>query len=154
MTYTVTRQVVDAFYDAYTTGNRDKLADMLHDDVEWLISGPVSVLQFCGQRHGKAQVLELGTRILPAVLSDIRVTHEAVILDGDGAAILNRMAARRQSDGRSIAYRFAHFLRFKDDKVIETLSIIDTYNAAEQMLGHSLSDHDEVPVGPKNLVAL
>ena len=150
----VTRQMVDDFYDAYTTGDRDKLDVMLHADIEWLISGPVAELHFCGQRHGKAQVLELATHILPSVLSDIRVAHEAVIIEGDSAALLNRMSARRRSDGRSIAYRFSHFLRFKDGKVIETLSIIDTFNAAEQMLGHSLSGHDEFLTASKDLVDL
>jgi len=151
----VTRQVVDSFYDAYTRGDRDKLAAMLHDDVEWLISGPVSVLHFCGRRRGKAQVLELAGRILPSVLVDIDVTHESVVIDGDHAAILNRMAARHTSDGRSITYRFAHFIRFRDGKVIETLSIIDTLDAAEQMLGHSLSrQDDDFQTGNNNLVAI
>jgi len=156
MAHPVTRQVVDCFYDAYTTGNRDKLAAMLHDDVDWLISGPVAVLHFCGRRHGKAQVLELATQILPNVLSDMRVTHESVVIDGGQAAILNRMVARRRSDGRTIAYRFAHFLDFTaDNKVIGTLSIIDTFNAAEQILGHSLSIQDDEPqTGNRNLVAL
>jgi len=155
MAHPVTRQVVDCFYDAYTTGNRDKLAAVLHDDVEWLINGPVAVLHFCGRRHGKAQVLELATHILPNVLSDIRVAHESVVIDGDQAAILNRMAARRRSDGRGITYRFAHFIRFKDGKVIETRSIIDTFDAAEQILGHSLPlQDDELQTGNRNLVAL
>jgi ketosteroid isomerase-like protein len=154
MAHTVTRQVVDAFYDAYTTGDRDKLAAILHDDIEWLISGPISILKFCGQRHGKAEVLELGTRVLPNVLSDMKVTHESVVIDGDRAAVLNRMAARRRSDGRSIGYRFAHFFRFKDGKVIETLSIVDTYDVAEQMLGYSLAVHDDGVPHAKNLVLL
>lgn len=154
MAHTVTRQVVDAFYDAYTTGDRDKLAALLHDDVDWLISGPVSVLQFAGCRHGKAEVLDLGTRILPSVLSGLKVTHESVVIDGDRAALLNRLTAHRRSDGRSIGYRFAHFLRFKDGKVIKTLSIIDTFDAAEQMLGHSLAPHDGHLEDARNLVLL
>jgi len=154
MDHTVTRQVVDAFYDAYTTGDRDKLAAMLHDDVEWLISGPVSVLEYAGRRHGKAEVLELGAAILPGVLADLKVTHESVVIDGDRAALLNRLTARRRADGRSIGYRFAHFLRFKEGKVIETLSIIDTFDAAEQMLGHALAPHDERPEVVRNLVLL
>ncbi len=155
MAHTVTRQVVDAFYDAYTTGDRDRLAAMLHDDVAWMISGPVSILHFCGQHHGKAEVLELATRVLPNVLSDISVKHESMVIDGDQVAVLNRMAARRRSDGRGIGYRFAHFIRFQDGKVIDTRSIIDTFDAAEQMLGHSLAKQDdEFHTGTPNLVAL
>lgn len=154
MDHTVTRQVVDAFYDAYTTGDRDKLAALLHDDIEWLISGPVAVLQYCGQRHGKMDVLELATKVLPGVLSDLKVKHESVVIGGDEVATLNRLTAHRRCDGRSIGYRFAHFLRFKEGKVIENLSIIDTFDAAEQMLGHSLAAHDERPEGAQNLVLI
>jgi len=154
MAHTVTRQVVDAFYDAYTTGDRDKLAAMLHDDVEWSISGPISVLRYCGERHGKAQVLELACNILPSVLADLKVRPESVVISGDSVATLNRMTARRRSDGRQIGYRFAHFIRFQDGKVIETLSIIDTFDAAEQMLGHSLALRDDLPERARNLVLL
>ncbi|RDV04908.1 nuclear transport factor 2 family protein [Undibacter mobilis] len=154
MAHTVTRQVVDAFYDAYTTGDRDKLAAMLHDDVAWSIRGPVAVLLFCGERHGKAQVLELASGVLQSVLADLKVTHDSVVIDGDDVATLNRLTARRRSDGRTIGYRFAHFIRFKDGKVIETLSIIDTFDAAEQMLGHSLAVADDAPATPRNLVLL
>lgn len=154
MAHTVTRQVVDAFYDAYTTGDRDKLAAILHDDIEWLISGPVAVLLYCGERHGKAQVLELACNILPGVLADLKVRHESVVISGDSVATLNRLTARRRSDGRQIGYRFAHFIRFQDGKVIETLSVIDTFDAAEQMLGHSLAVHDDGVPHVKNLVLL
>lgn len=154
MAHAVTRQVVDAFYDAYTTGDRDKLAALLHDDIEWLISGPIAVLHYCGERHGKAQVLELACDILPSVLSDLKVFHESVVISGDSVATLNRLMAHRRRDGRQIGYRFAHFIRFQDGKVIETLSIIDTFDAAEQMLGHSLALHDDDPERARNLVLL
>ncbi|MFA6264764.1 MAG: nuclear transport factor 2 family protein [Pseudolabrys sp.] len=152
MAYTVTREVVDAFYDAYTTGNRDKLAALLHDDVLWTISGPVAVLSFCGQRRGKAQVLELGATVLPNALRILKVARDALIIDGDRVATLNRLQGQRHGDNRMIAYRFAHFLRFEDDKVIEAVSIIDTFDAAEQMLGHSLPVHDEAQAATNNLV--
>ena len=154
MVHAVTRQVVDAFYDAYATGDRDKLETMLHDDVVWSIHGPVAVMRYCGERHGKAQVLELAAHILPSVLADMKIVHQSVVLSGDEVATLNRLTARRRSDGRSIGYRFSHFLRFKDGKVIETLSIIDTYDAAEQMLGHPLAVRDETTPGADNLVML
>ncbi len=154
MANTVTRQVVDAFYDAYTTGDRDTLAAMLHDNVEWSISGPIAVLLYCGERHGKAQVLEMACNILPSVLAELRVRHESVVISGDSVATVNRLTARRRSDGRQIGYRFAHFIRFQDGKVIETLSIIDTFDAAEQMLGHSLAVRDEAPERARNLVLL
>jgi hypothetical protein len=45
-----------------------------------------------------------------------------------------------------ISYRVAHFMRFKDDKVIENLSFIDSFDAVEQVLGHPLAVHDAPPM--------
>ena len=138
MTYTVTKDLVDAFYDAFIKPDADKLAGLVHDDVRWTTRGPIEILSFCGAHRGKAHVLKLATQILPGLFGDIRLVRESLVIDGDRAAVLNFQTAQRRSDGRIITYRFAHFFRFKDDKLIETTTIIDTFNAAEQVLGHAL----------------
>ena len=69
------------------------------------------------------------------------------------AAALNFQTARRRADGRTITYRFAHFFRFKDDKVIETITIIDSFNAAEQVLGHALPIDSASAVTPPDALA-
>lgn len=147
MPYNVTKEVVDAFYDAFVRPDGDKLVDLLHDDVRWTTRGPVEVLSFCGTHRGKAQVLDLATRILPALFSDIQLVREFLVIDGDRAAALNFQTAQRRADGRTTTYRFAHFFRFEDDKVIETTTIIDSFNAAEQVLGHALT-HDGMTATP------
>jgi len=138
MTHTVTKELVDAFYDAFGKPNGEKLAPLIHDDVRWTTRGPIDVLSFCGTYRGKAQVLELSTRMVPRLFRDIRLVRESLVIDGDRAAALNFQTARRADDDRVVTYRFAHFFRFKDGKVIETTTIIDTFNAAEQVLGHAL----------------
>ena len=65
-----------------------------------------------------------------------------MLVDGDRVATLNRLVARRRTDGRVISYRLAHFMRFRDGKVIENLSLIDSFDAVEQVLGHPLAVHD------------
>jgi hypothetical protein len=55
-------------------------------------------------------------------------------------ATLNRLAATG-SDGRVISSRLAHFMRFRAGKLIENLSLLDSFNAVEQVLGHPLSVH-------------
>jgi ketosteroid isomerase-like protein len=50
----VPRAIVEAFYHALSVCDMAALANFLHDDVVWTISGPVDILPFCGQRVGKA----------------------------------------------------------------------------------------------------
>ena len=152
MSYVVPRGLVDEFYRAYAARDAAKVAKFLDDDVEWCISGPVDVLPFCGQRHGKAAVLDIIERVVPDVFCIYSFLVDQVLIDGDRVATLNRLAARRSEDDRVISYRLAHFLRFRDGKIIENLSLIDSFDAAEQVLGISLTGYHCAGMG--DLVAV
>ncbi len=154
MTNPVPRTVVEAFYKAYAERDAAKVAEFLDDDVEWTISGPVDVLPFCGTRHGKAAVLDLIERQVPAVFRVFSFVPDAMLVDGDRAATLNRLSATRNDDGRVISYRLSHFMRFRDGKVVENLSLIDSFDAVEQVLGHPLAVHDGHPADEGDLIAV
>ncbi len=139
MTYVLSRAVVDAFYKAYATRDIDNIAPFIHDDIEWTISGPVDYLPFCGTHSGKASVLDLIENKVKAVLRTFGFVPESIVVDGDRVAMLSRQSAKRTSDGCTISYRVANIMRFCDDKVIENFSLIDSYDAVEQVLGRPLS---------------
>ena len=42
----------------------------------------------------------------------------------------------------AISYRIAHFIQFRNEKVVDYISIIDSFDAVEQMLGYSLDAYD------------
>ena len=153
---TVERSVVEAFYQAYSERDIARIAQFLDDDVAWTISGPVDILPFCGRRVGKAAVMKLLDRDTPAILSGRRFVVNAMLVDGDRAAILGRMTATKSDDGHAISYRIAHFIRFRGEKVIEYVSIIDSFDAVEQVLGHriSLAPDAEPPVDAGEVVAV
>ena len=138
MTQPVARTVVEAFYKVYAARDVEKIAEFLHDDVEWTISGPVDYLRFCGTHCGKVAVLDLIKRQVPAVLRVFSFVPDSIVVDGDHAAMLSRQSSKRTSDGRVISYRVANFMRFYDGKVIENLSLLDSFDAVEQVLGRPL----------------
>jgi ketosteroid isomerase-like protein len=154
MTYAVPRAVVEAYYKAYAARDADAVAEFLDDEVDWTISGPVDVLPFCGKHRGRAAVLELIQRAVPDVISIFSFTADAMLIDGERVATLNRLAATRTADGRVVRYRLAHFTRFRDGKVIENLSLIDSYDAAEQVLGHPLMAKTEIQLPAGDRIAL
>jgi ketosteroid isomerase-like protein len=154
MTEAVKRSVVEAFYKAYAARDAKTVAEFLDDNVEWTISGPVDLLPFCGTKHGKAAVVDLIERLVPESMSVFSFTPDAMVVDGDQVATLNRLAATRSEDGRVIRYRLAHFMRFRDGKVIKNLSLLDSFDAAEQVLGHSLAIDEGHPAPMGNLVAI
>lgn len=135
----VPRIVVDHLFQAYASRDHAALADALADDVEWTISGPVNILPFCGTQRGKAKVLDLLTRRVPAVLPTFSFVRAATLVDGEQVAALNRVTARHTGDGRLISYRIANFMRFRGRKVVWNLSLLDSFDAAEQVLGQALA---------------
>jgi ketosteroid isomerase-like protein len=153
MTEPVSRARVEAFYQAYAARDAAKVAEFLDDNVEWTISGPVDVLPFCGTRHGKAAVLDLIERQVPAVFRVFSFVPDAMLVDGDQVATLSRLQAR-SCDGRVISYRLAHFVRFRAGKIVRNLSLIDSFDAVEQVLGHPLDVHDGERRETGNLIAV
>jgi len=135
------REVAEAFYRAYAVRDSAAMAGFLADDVEWTISGPVDLLPFCGTRHGKAAVVDLVENAVPSVFRVFSFALDQLLVDGDRVSSLNRLCAH-SADGRVISYRLAHFLRFRDGKIVENLSLIDSFDAVEQVLGHPLAVHD------------
>src|SRR5438045_521907 len=49
----------ERLYDAYASGDVAAVADLIHDDIDWVVYNPVRIFAFSGPRRGKAQVLEV-----------------------------------------------------------------------------------------------
>ena len=142
MTYEVPRSVVEAFYMVYAARDVKKVAEFLADDAEWTISGPIDLLPFCGSHRGKDNIIDMISRQVPQVLQTFSFVAEAMLVQGDRAAMLSRQSARRTEDGRTMSFRVANFMRFRDGKLVENLSLIDSFDAVEQVLGHPLAPPD------------
>jgi ketosteroid isomerase-like protein len=138
MTSPVARSEVRAFYQAYASRDPARIAPFLADDVEWLIAGPVDVFPFCGYRRGKAAVIALFAEQIPQVFSFRGFEPEELVIDGDRSATFSRISGILPGTSRVISYRCAQFLRFLNGQVVSFRSIIDSFDAAEQLVGHRI----------------
>jgi ketosteroid isomerase-like protein len=150
----ITREWVESFHEIYASRQVDRLASLIHDDVRWVISGPIDLMPFCGERHGKQAVLDMVANVAPRQFAGVRFALELVLIDGDRASTLCRASGRRVTNGRPIGWRVAQFLRFRDQKIVEYCSVIDSFDAAEQMLGHSIELPSREPADQPDAVAV
>jgi ketosteroid isomerase-like protein len=150
----VSRSVVDRFCNAYAVRDADKVAEFLDADVEWTISGPIEYLHFCGTHRGKDNVLDLIRRRIPEVIRTVSFVPESVLVEGDQLAMLHRQSSRRAADGRVINFRVANFIRFRDNKIVSNLSLLDTFDAVEQVLGHRIEFDGIKQAEAGNLIAV
>jgi ketosteroid isomerase-like protein len=146
MTTPVSRSTVQAFFQAFASKDPARLAPFLHDGVRWSICGPVELICYCGEHRGKAAVLDLFGRIAPAVMRLTGFDPEILLVDGDRAAMMARLTGITPGEGRSISYRATQFVRFANDKVIDYRAVIDSFNAAEQFLGHPIDLSKSAPM--------
>lgn len=144
MTAPVTRAEVEDFYRAYDSRDPQRIGACLDENVEWDVFGPSAVMQMCGRWRGRAAVVERFTTAVPSFIEFIRLERECLLVDGDRAAMCGRITSRHRESGRIVSHRVAHFVRFRDGKVVSFRSLNDTLDAAEQFLGHQI-DFDAVP---------
>ena len=142
MTQVLTRAHVENFRQARLTRDPRQIEPFIHDNVDWLITGLVELLQFCGHRRGKAEALDCIVRLMPSVLQISRIELSSLLVDRDRAASFSRMIAVLPRTGRTISYHQAQFMRFRDNKIVEYRGIIDSFDAAEQMMGHPIALSD------------
>src|SRR5262245_17988641 len=149
------RSVAIAFYQAFASRDPAQISPYLAGDVDWMVVGPVALFHFCGQRHGKAAVLELFRRDGSETVKVTGFVPDVILVDKDRAAALGRVVGRQRETGRVISYRCANFTRFEDDKVVEFRSVIDSFDAAEQVLGHPIDlSHETHPLADQTVVNL
>ena len=141
------RAIVEGFYAASAVRDREQIASLLADDVDWLVQGPVDVLPFFGQRRGKAAVLA-GYREIAEALEIIGYEIEALLVDGDRAAAMIRITAMVRATGRVTSVRTTQFSRLAGGKLVEMRGILDSFDMAEQTLGRRLVEAPDAGLAP------
>ena len=133
----ITREFAESFFNALSSREPARIAPFVADDADWLIVGPIELFPYCGQHYGKEAVLAglwphgagQHHRALRARLPDDRRRERLRAHPAD-----RRAARDRPGDD----LRLAQFARFRDGKVCEFCSIIDTLGVAEQVIGRPL----------------
>ncbi len=133
-----TRAVVTDLYAAYSRRDFDRVADLIHDDVDWIIYGPMQVFPFAGHRQGKAAVLAALGGIAQEYTLE-RYEPQIMIVDADRAAVMSDVAFKQRSTGRTVTMQLANFLRFRDGRLIEFREFANTFDLVEQALGREIN---------------
>jgi ketosteroid isomerase-like protein len=129
---------VAEFYDAYVARDASRIEALLHNDIKWQITGPSDQFDFYGARCGKQEVIELIVRIIPCYFLMTGFDFGQVLVQGGRVATCGRIRARQRDTGRSLSFRFAHFMHFVEGRLIDFRVISDTFDLAQQLVGHSI----------------
>src|SRR5258708_16217002 len=137
MTEQSTRAVVTDLYAAYERRDFDRVAELIDDDIEWIIYGPMQVFPFAGYRRGKIAVLEA----LGGIAKDYMLKSyvpQVIIVDGDQAAVMSDVAFMQRATERTLHFHLANFLRIENGRLVEFREFANTFDLVGQALGHML----------------
>jgi len=132
-----TRDVVTDLYAAYERRDFDRVAELIDNDVEWIIYAPMQIFPFAGYRRGKAAVL----KALAGIAKDyvlMSYVPQLIIVEDDRAAVMSDVAFAQRSTERTPHFHLANFLRIQNGKLVEFREFANTFDLVEQALGHAL----------------
>ena len=120
--------------------NERQMADieeLIDEDVDWAIYGPIDMFPFLGQRRGKAAVME----VIRQVAENVRVhrfDRESIMLGVDSASSMLRYSLTALDSNKPISLRLAHFAQFRAGKLISFRVLLDTFDLVEQTVGYPI----------------
>jgi len=126
-----------AFHRAINERRYDEFEELIDEDVEWAIYGPIDMFPFLGARRGKAAVLEVMRQIAENVQVH-RFDRETIMLGVDSAASMLRYSLTALDSNKPISLRIAHFAQFKAGRLSSLRVLVDTFDLVEQTLGRPI----------------
>ena len=126
-----------ALHRALSERRHEELENLIDDDVDWAIYGPIDMFPFLGARRGKEAVLE----VIRQIADNIRVhrfDRETIMLGVDSAASMLRYSLTSLDSNKPISLRIAHFAQFKAGRLASIRVLVDTFDLVEQALGRPI----------------
>ena len=124
-------------YEAFSAGKFDTLRDMFDEHVDFRSYAPSEVFPYLGHRVGRAEAMD-ALRKVHSEFETLTVIPILIVVEGDMAAAIVSIRAIRRATGHTIYFVAAHFLHFREDRIIEYRSVLDSFEAVKQVLGHEI----------------
>jgi ketosteroid isomerase-like protein len=126
-----------ALHSAINERQFNQLEELLDEDVDWAIYGPIDMFPFLGARRGKSAVLD----VVAQIAENFRVhrfDRETIMLGVDSASSMLRYTLTALDTNKPISLRVAHFAQFKAGRLSSIRVLIDSFDLVEQVLGRDI----------------
>ena len=94
-----TRAIVRELYDAYGRRDFERVAALIHADIDWVIYAPMPVFPFAGPRHGRTAVLAAMAEIAVSFSLESYNPQVTIIEGARGVDVGRRLPAARHRPG-------------------------------------------------------
>jgi ketosteroid isomerase-like protein len=126
--------LVQKIYDSFAKGDIETILNNVTRDVEWGLEGPATI-PFAGVRFGVDGVKQFFEK-LTAAQTDMKLTIEQIIAQGDSVAMLGRSSFTARPGGHRSDLVIGHFFKIRNGKVsrfvdlADTAALVETYRSS------------------------
>ena len=123
-----TRRLIEDYYATLPTGDREKLAALFSEDVEWYPPESAPIGPFKGR---EAVTAELGGDTLKRLfhMRTFRLTVHKIVADGDTAVVQQAISASTR-DGAQYDNEYCWVYTCRDGRIARIVEYADTRKAA------------------------
>lgn len=126
-----------ALHRAINERQFSELDQLLDDDIDWAVYGPIDLFPFFGQRSGKAAALDVIRQIADNIKIH-RFDRETMMLGVDSASSMLRYSLTALDTNKPISLRIAHFAQFRNGKLASLRVLVDSFDLVEQTVGYPI----------------
>jgi ketosteroid isomerase-like protein len=111
----------------------DHISKILDEKIDFISHAPTDVFPYLGRRRGRVEVLEALAEVHDKleVLSFWPLT---TVVDGDQAALTVLINVKERTTGKTASFLAAHFLRFRNNLIVECRAIVDSLDSTRWTL--------------------
>lgn len=136
----MSEQLRARIYDLYTAFSKGKLDFVLNsfdDKAEFTSYAPIELFPYLGRQHGKAAIAETMKKVHEKYeLLSYQPIFMVVEKDNAGVIVMARL--RQRGSGRVIQLLLAHFIQFRNGRIVELREFMDSFDAVQQVLGREI----------------
>ena len=128
-----TRDLIDRYYAALTSGDRATVASLVADDCEWV---PPATAEIDPVSGGDAVVAELTGDVVKRTFDlskPFNLEVRSVIVDGDRAVVQQRLTATAKATGADYDNQYCWVYTCRDGKIVHMEEYADTLLASRAM---------------------
>ena len=128
----ITAARVRDIYEDFAHARVERLSEVVDKNIDFLSHAPPDVFPYLGRRLGREEVLQAVTEV-HKMLEVKTFWPITTVVDGDQAALTVVVEVKDRATERVATFLAAHFLRFRDGRIVEYRAIIDSLDAVRQL---------------------
>jgi ketosteroid isomerase-like protein len=132
------RQRVHLIWQAFAAGNMAYVSDALDDNIDFTSASPPGLLPSYGHRIGKKSVMD-GLFALRDQFAIEKFAPVTILAERNEAAVIAFARLRDHESGQVMEVMIAHFLHFRNGRIVSYRAFMDTLDAARQLFQQEFS---------------